>query len=189
MNRIVLLVILSACVVGQNATPNPGGSPPPNPALQVEIRTDKSSYTSGEPIRFTTILRNKGTASVYIANSFFQSGGGIAGFDISVRQLTGKPSAACPVFGDRYGPDPRTPKEILHEDFLLLQPGGIVGYEAEYKGCGVQYEGTYQMTASYCACDLNTDKVKSVAERAYLVTGELTSKPWTFHVIGKRRGK
>ena len=135
------------------------------------------------------LLRNKGTAGVYIAKTFFLAGGGIAGFNVSIKELTGKPSDACPVFADRFGEGSRTASRILQEDFLLLQPGGIVGYEAAYKGCDVKHEGMYQITATYCACDLNTDRVKSAAQLVPLITGDLRSQATTFRVLEKHGAK
>jgi uncharacterized protein (DUF58 family) len=74
----------------------------PQTDLRVEVRTNKRVYAVGESVRFTAILRNRGNTELYISKSFFRAGGVIAGFYVSIRQLTGKPSAtACRSNGDR----------------------------------------------------------------------------------------
>jgi len=103
--------------------------------LEVEVKTEKPLYTSGEPIRFTVLLVNRGMSPVYIAKSFLASAGGIAGFSLSVKQIVGPRSAECPLYADRFEADlSRSGKQILEEDFLGLAPGGIVGYTARYQG-------------------------------------------------------
>jgi hypothetical protein len=161
----------------------------PNWVMEVDIKTDKSNYAFGDQVKFIATLTNKGKSAVYVAKSFFQRGGGIAGFGLSVQQLTGKRAdVGCVAAGDRFPmKDPRTPSQILQEDYLRLPPGGIVGYEDQYRGCVVKYAGTYRITATYCACDLNTAKVMSDAEHgSQVVTGEFKSKPWTFRVRERR---
>lgn len=183
---LILLASLSALASPQTSS---NEVLTPNWVMQVDIKTDKSSYTVGDQIRFTATLTNKGRSAVYVAKSFFQRGGGIAGFGLSVQQLTGKRAdIGCVAAGDRFPiKDPRTPSQILQEDYLRLPPGGIVGYEDQYRGCVVKYAGTYRITATYCACDLNTAKVMSEAEHGtQVLTGELESKPWTFRVRERR---
>jgi hypothetical protein len=156
----------------------------PHWGLEVEVKSDKTSYSVGEPIHFTATLTNVGNSVVYVAKTFFEHGGGIAGFNLTVEQLSGKRSGqGCLVAGDRgLLRDSRTPKQILEEDFLRLPPGGIVDRE-EYHGCVIANPGGYQVTATYCACDLNTSVVKSsVQEPAKIVVGELRSKRWMFRV-------
>ena|ERR1700674_1283754 len=150
--------------------------------VQVEIKTDKTSYTAGEPVRFKALVSNRGYSAVYISKSFFTAGGGIAGFWVSVEQLKGKKSGlGCVSAGDRFSvKDPRTAEQILREDFLRLPAGGMVGYEDQYRGCVVKNSGTYQITATYCACDLNTGKVKAVDQS--VVIGKISSKPIQFRV-------
>src|SRR5215467_9319713 len=127
-----------------------------NWVMKVEVKTDKVSYSLGEPIYFTATLANVGTSTVYVAKTFFDRGGGIAGFGLTVKQLSGERSEkGCIAVGDRgVLLDPRTPKQILEEDFLRLPPGGIVGYREEYSGCVIAHPGRYQVTATYCACDV-----------------------------------
>jgi len=156
--------------------------------MQVDVKTDKDSYVAGEPIYFTATLTNAGNSAAYIAKRFFEREGGIAGFGVTVEQLTGKKSGmGCAAAGDRFDlHESRSPKQILQEDFLRLPPGAIVGYQFRYKGCVVAHPGKYQVVATYCACDLNTGRVRSIDEYAnQIVTGELHSKPWAFSV---RRG-
>jgi hypothetical protein len=109
--------------------------------LVVEIKPDKNTYLPNEPIHFRAVLRNAGNTAVYISKSFVQAGGGIAGFYVSVKRLTGKTSGSgCVAAADRFPPpDPRAPEQILREDYLRLLPGGIVGFESQYDGCVVRY--------------------------------------------------
>jgi hypothetical protein len=94
--------------------------------LHVEITTSKSMYLPDESIHYRVILRNDGHAAVYIARSFYEAGGGIAGFYVSVKQLTGKANGVgCAMAGDRaFGNDPRSSEQILREDYLSLNPVG-----------------------------------------------------------------
>ena len=57
---------------------------PPQTTLRVEVRTNKRVYVVGEPVRFTATLRNSGNTELYISKSFFRTGGGIAGFYVSI---------------------------------------------------------------------------------------------------------
>jgi hypothetical protein len=157
----------------------------PNWVVQVNVKTDKNNYAFGEPIYVTATLTNVGNSIVYIAKTFFERGGGIAGFNVTVEQLTGKKSGVgCGGVGDRFDShEARSPKQILQEDFLRLPPGAIVGYQFKYRGCVIAHPGKYQVIATYCACDLNTGRVRSIDEYAnQIVTGELKSKPWAFRV-------
>jgi hypothetical protein len=94
-------------------------------AVVVEVKTDKVRYTTGERIRFTVLLVNRGTSPVYIAKSFLAAGGGMAGFSLSIKQTEGKSSPECPIYMDRFfdTAGPRSDKQILKEDFLWLAPG------------------------------------------------------------------
>ena len=160
-------------------------------AVGVELKTDKVRYTIGEPIRFTVLLVNRGTSSIYIAKSFLSSGGGIAGFSLSIKQTEGKSSPECPVYADSFvdTAGPRSAKQILKEDFLWLAPGGIVGFTGTYQGCAVKHEGSYELTATYCPCDLNTSNVQSAAkqEGTQIITKSIQSRPWSFRLQPKEQ--
>jgi hypothetical protein len=187
-----ILFLPVALSIWVNSQTSPVSVVTPGGVLEVKVKTDKSNYTEGELVHFTALLTNKGHSSLYIAKSFFESGGGIAGFSISVKQLTGKHSGVgCASVADRFAQDdPRAPKQILQEDYMLLPPGSIVGYEDYYHGCDVAHPGIYEMTATYCPCDLNISKVKLVADQFNLIVAEsVTSKPWTFYIRERHRGK
>ena len=153
-------------------------------SIEVEVKTDKVLYSVGEPIHYTVLLTNRGSSPIYIAKSFFSSGGGIAGFDLSVKQTLGKKSTTnCFLAADRFGDkEGRTAKQILQEDFLSLAPGGIVGFTAIYQSCAIEFEGSYELTATYCPCDLNMEKAQAAAEQegTQIITKSIQSKPWTF---------
>jgi hypothetical protein len=160
----------------------------PNWKLTVEIRTDKGTYLPNEAIHYRAVLRNSGSTVIYVSKSFFEAGGGISGFYVSVKQLTGKRSGrGCSMAGDRFGtPDPRTPEQILREDFLRLTPGGIVGFESQYWGCAVRYPGIYEIDVTYSAEDLNIGKVRNLAGKTEeIVTGQIHSEPSKFRVRGR----
>jgi hypothetical protein len=153
--------------------------------LHVEITTDKKVYARGEPVRYRVVLRNGGHSGVYIAKkSFGLAGGGIAGFYVDVKQLTGKPSDCLVGFAvDAFAlHDARTPEQVLREDYLLLPSGGIVGREWE-DDCVGKYSGTYQITGTYAAQDLNIAKVRLLVDKAdAIVVGRIESEPITFRV-------
>jgi hypothetical protein len=182
MRTLLMLLALSASLASQSPAQELATQ---SRELQVEIKTDKTNYVAGEPVRFRVLLSNNGRSAVYISKYFFEAGGGIAGFWVSVEQLKGKGSGlGCVSAGDRFPTkDPRTPEQVLGEDFLRLSPGGIVGYEDQYRGCVVKNPGTYQITATYCACDLNTGKVRAVEQTAsQIVMGKISSTPARFRV-------
>ena len=153
--------------------------------LRVEVKPSKRVYVAGEPVRFTAILRNSGNNELYISKSFSQASAGTAGFYVSIKQVTGRPSATtCGTTVD-VGPssDSRTPDQILREDYLVLSPGAMVGFESQYDGCNVENPGAYQITATYSAQDLNVGKVKQVAGKAdQIVTGQFESAARAFRV-------
>jgi hypothetical protein len=183
----ILICVISASVNAQ--APVSVGSR--DKTIEVEVKTDKVLYTIGEPIRFTALLVNRGTSPVYIAKSFLSSGGGIAGFSLSIRQTEGQNSPECPVYADRFSDTagPRSAKQILKEDFFWLAPGGIVGFTGRYQGCAVKHEGSYELTATYCPCDLNTSNVQSAAkqEGTQTISKSIQSKPWTFRLQSKQQ--
>lgn len=179
---VQVVVLAGSFVTGQDSS-DKGASP--NWRLTVEIRTDKSTYLPNEAIHYRAVLRNSGSTAIYVSKSFFEAGGGISGFYVSVKQLTGKPSGmGCSMAGDRFGtPDPRTPEQILREDYLRLPPGAIVGLESQYSGCTVRYPGIYEINATYSAQDLNLGKVRLFAGRTEeIVTGQIHSEPSKFRV-------
>ena len=180
-----VVVILAALSCATNAQVRPIENQPTSQSLRVEIKSKKSVYAAGEPVLFTAILRNDGNGSVYISKHFFEAGGGIAGFYVNVRQVTGKPSGKkCVAAGDRYPNESRTPEQVLREDYLLLPPGAMVGVEAEFfTGCVVRNPGVYEATAVYSAQDLNVNHVKQVAlSPDQIVTGQFYSPPSRFRI-------
>jgi len=161
--------------------------------IEIEVKTDKHEYSRGDRIRYEVRLINKGRSPIYIAKSFYASGGGIAGFSLSVKQTGGKTSAECPLYGDRFvdTAGPRSGNQILTEDFLSLAPGGFVGYTGKYEGCAVKHEGSYELTATYCPCDLNTRTAHSAAKEQgiQIMTASIRSKPWSFRLMLKSNVK
>jgi hypothetical protein len=184
MRALLMFLAISTQLASQTPLQEPATQ---SGELQVEVSTDKTHYTVGESIRFKALLSNRGPSAVYVAKSFFSAGGGIAGFWVSVDQLKGKRSGlGCVSAGDRFPmKDPRAPEQILQEDFLRLPPGGIVGYEDQYRGCVVKNSGTYQITATYCACDLNSGKARSAEQSVFI--GKINSKPTKFRVRRRHR--
>lgn len=132
--RFAVLGIVSATVVAQEATP---AREMGDLNLRVEITTDKTDYTTAETISFRALLINGGQKSVYIAKSWGPVGGGIAGFNTQVKQLSGtRPKSGCSVAGDRgFYNESRSPQQILREDFLLLSPGELVGFNGSLPSC------------------------------------------------------
>ena len=172
-----------------NAQDSPAKIPASSWDLHVEITTDKSVYLRNEPVLYRVILRNAGKSAVYVAKSFSNAGGGIAGFYVDVKQLAGKKSRCGGIAADRFSlPDARTPEQILGEDYLLLNPGEFIGFESGYDCIGGDlHSGTYQITATYAAQDLNINRVRLLAEKAdSIVVGRIQSKPLTFRIRDRR---
>jgi hypothetical protein len=188
LSKAAILICAMSVSVNAQAPVSTGSS---DKAVEVEVKTDKAQYTTGEQIRFTVLLVNRGTSPVYIAKSFLASGGGIAGFSLSIKQTDGKSSPECPVNADRFGDTAgrRSAKQILKEDFLWLAPGAIVGFTGTYQGCAVKHEGSYELMATYCPCDLNTSNAQSAAkqERTQIITKSIQSRPWTFRLQPKQQ--
>jgi hypothetical protein len=160
--------------------------------LRVEITTGKKDYRTGERIRFRAVLVNIGHSDVYISKSFTYAGGGIAGFYVNVKQITGKRSkTGCGGYGDRFPlEDRRSPEQILREDYLLLSPEGLIGFEGDYEGCEAKYPGTYEIQASYSAQDSNLSRVLPLNEKGKVVlTGQVKSQPVTFSIQPKRENQ
>ena len=180
-----LLVALSGLAKAQDSSYQ-GQSP--DWGLRVEIKTNKTIYDVGEPIYLTVVLRNRGTKAVYVSKSFSDKSedGGGPGFHIYVKPLTGKPPLVrCGSSGaESFGPRPsRTLDQAIREDYLVLSPGAIVGFEKKYatgdsKDCVVIYPGRYEVTATYSGQVLNVAKV----EDGNLVTGSVLSEPSKFRV-------
>jgi len=178
---LVLAMVAAAKATSQESKP----INPKRPQVRVEIQTDKRDYAEGEPIKFKVTLVNQGILSVYIAKSWSYAGGGIAGFFISIKQLSGKPpQAGCSGAADRgVLPDSRSPERILREDFVLLPRGGFVGLEDQYRECAVEHAGLYQISAIYSPNDLNTHNVASLADdKSFVLTERTYSEPFTFRV-------
>jgi hypothetical protein len=168
----------------------PGVSQTPQPRktlnVHVEITTDRKDYMPGTGIGFTAVLINGEDRGVYVSKSRGYMGGGIAGFAVEVKQLTGKPSGeGCVQAGDRFfNKDTRPPEQILDEDYLLLPLGARLVMTDFYNGCVVKYPGTYQITATYYANDWNLGKVRSLEDKKErILTGHFTSEPVTFRVV------
>ncbi|HYM76468.1 MAG TPA: hypothetical protein VE377_10870 [Candidatus Dormibacteraeota bacterium] len=158
--------------------------------VKVEITTDKKDYVEGEPIKFRVVLVNQGGPAIYIAKSWDDAGGGIAGFFISVKQLRGRPpKLRCGGTADRgVFPDTRSPEQILKEDFVRLPPGDFVGFTDQYRECAVEYAGMYRISAMYSPNDLNTHKVVPLSdEKNSVLTERIYSKPFAFRVHPARK--
>lgn len=153
--------------------------------VRIEITTNKRVYAVGEQIRFRVLLVNASSSATWISKAFWYSGGGVAGFQVNVTQLSGKPPSPCSAaFGDRFGPsEQRTPEQILKEDFILLGTGEAVGFEDQYSRCAKYHRGKYGIVAAYSASDLNQERVKSVEmNRALVLNGTYRSAPVDFEI-------
>jgi hypothetical protein len=184
VSTAILLILTLRAVSQESAAP-----PAVQSQVRVEITTDKRDYFEGEPIRFKATLTNTGRRGVYIAKTWWYAGGGIAGFEVGVRQVTGvRPKVGCGAAADRAPvSDPRPPEQILREDFVRLGVGESVGLEDRYRGCAVKYAGTYDITATYLAYDFNVGRVSPLStESNSVLTGTVPSKPFGFRVHAKK---
>lgn len=157
------------------------------PSMRVEIHTTKKNYTLAESTRieFTAFLINTGNSSVYVAKDFLEALGGRAGFHIKLEQFSGRRRKFrnCEGFYD-WAPsvDRRSPEQILKEDFVLLRPGGIVGFRSMYRGCAPEHPGTYQVIAEYVTQDWNPGNFPTNTKLGELLTGKIISQPYRFTV-------
>ena len=158
--------------------------------VKVGITTDKREYGSGEFVRFRATLINASDSAIYVAKTWWYAGGGISGFIVDLKQLTGKRSGTgCAMAGDRAPlKDVRTPDQILREDFVRLGRGELIGFEDTYRGCIIKYPGTYQITAEYSANDWNIQTVDALSDgKAVVLRGRIQSKPFTFRLRTSKR--
>jgi len=148
--------------------------------VRVEITTNKRAYAVGEQIRFRVLLVNTSLSATWISKAFWYSGGGISGFQVNVTQLSVQSPSKCTAWaGDRFASsEPRTPEQVLKEDFILLGPSQVVGFEDRYSRCAKYYRGKYRIVAEYSASDLNQERVKSVEmNRALVLNGTYRTVP------------
>jgi hypothetical protein len=182
----ILLALLSALGSPQQPT---SAKPAGAIGVTIEVATLKKTYAVGEAVRFRALLINSGPA-VYVSKEFDHAGGGIAGFYVHVKQLSGNESGSqCGFAGDRL-PDRinRSSEQILEEDFLLLPKAGIVGLEDNYPGCEVASPGEYEITATYSAQDLNMSKLPDQDTTGIRVLkGQIQSKPFRFRIVSGAR--
>jgi hypothetical protein len=179
MKNVVMLVVLTTITAAYCASQDKKVS------VRVEISADRKNYVVGDKLRFTALLINTGRSSVYVAKQFSRAGGGIAGFHVSVKQLSGTQTNTvnCEGFGDRAPVvESRSPQQIIEEDFILLPPGGIVGFRSGYGGCAVEHPGKYEMAAEYLAQDLNIEKIPKGTKLGDVLTGRVASDPFRFRV-------
>jgi len=179
-----MLAFLTAAAAAQ-------GAPLAHPQARVVVTTDRRDYGPTDVVRFRVTLINASNSPIYVAKTWWYAGGGISGFNIGVKQLTGRrPKVGCGTAGDRAPiKDSRTPEQILREDFVRLGRGELIGFEDVYRGCAIKYPGTYQLTAEYSANDFNIQTVEAVSDgKTSVLQGRIQSKAFTFRVRpGKRK--
>jgi hypothetical protein len=156
------------------------------PRVRIELTIGKKVYGRREPVKFRALLSNLDSSGLYISKSFYEAGGGIAGFYIHGTQLSGKKGGTiCEAMaGDAFkSSESRSPEQIVREDFLPLQPGGLVGYQAEYHPCTVANPGEYEIWVEYITGDLSQSVVRSlVVNQQRVLDGKFKSMPVKFWV-------
>jgi len=185
-----LLLLIALCVASSGVYGQATQTPEeliPRPRAQVELTIPKRVFGPREPIKFRVTLINVDPRGFYISKQFYEEGGGIAGFDITVTQLTGKKGGeVCAASAaDRFGiaADPRTPEQILKEDFVPIRPGAFVGWSGEYQRCKVNNPGEYEISAAYSTADLYQGRVRNlVINRQRVLDGTFKSKKVRFEV-------
>jgi len=178
---LLLLICPAIATFGQDSS---GGSPAPR--VQIELIIPKKVYGRSEPVKFKALLSNLDSSGFYISKSFYQAGGGIAGFYIYGTQLSGKKGGEPCTEGaaDAFkSSESRSLEQILKEDFLPLQPGAFVGYEGNYQPCKVNNPGEYEIWVEYVTGDLNQSAVRSlVVNHQRILDGKFKSVPVKFWV-------
>lgn len=159
----------------------------PQPRAQVELTIPKKIFGRREPIKFRVMLVNIDPRGFYISKEFYEHGGGIAGFDITVTQLSGKKGSEACVVGvaDRFGigADSRSPEQVLKEDFVPIRPGAFVGWSGEYQRCKVNSPGEYEISATYSTADMYQERVRTlIVNRQRVLDGTFKSKKIPFEV-------
>ncbi len=84
--------------------------------------------------------------------------------------------------GDAIKTDGRSAEQILKEDFMVLPPGAMVGFEDTYFGCVVSGPGVYEVSSEYSAQDYYMDQVIGVASKIPVLQGQFRSSPVRFQV-------
>ena len=153
---------------------------------RIDLTLDKKVYGRRETVKFRALLVNVDPRGFYVSKSFYEAGGGIAGFYVYGNQLTGKKGGidCSALAGDAFQfSESRNPEQILKEDYLPLRPGGFVGYEGDYHPCTVNNPGEYQIWVEYVTGDLNQHAVRSlVINGQHVLDGRFKSKPVKFLV-------
>jgi hypothetical protein len=160
--------------------------------VRLEVTTSKKIYSVGESIKWRATLINNGdsgSTAFYVSKKLGYAGGNIPGFDISVRQLSGRPpkGPGCAWAGDAFRrKDHRNSAEILKEDFILLQPGSFVGFGDGYSGCSARDlgPGNYEITAFYySAPEVSlSDPPELRVPGAHILKGKFKSAPFVFTI-------
>jgi hypothetical protein len=158
----------------------------PEPHVRIELTIDKKVYGRRESVRFKASLKNIDPRGFYISKSFYEAGGGIAGFYVYGTQLSGKKGGVtCEAgYGDSFRfSESRSPEQILKEDFLPLRPGGFVGYEGTYQPCVISNPGEYEIWVEYVTWDLSQGLVRPlVFNRQRVLDGTFKSRPVKFWI-------
>jgi hypothetical protein len=179
------LPFLCAGVIASAQTPEPQ-EVIPAPHARVELTVDKKVYGRREAVKFRAILVNDDPRGFYISKSFYDAGGGVAGFYVYGTQLSGKKGGqkCTAMAGDAFGPrESRSPEQILKEDFLPIQPGGFVGYEGTYQPCVISNSGEYEIWVEYETGDLHQGLVRPlVVHRQRVLDGKFKSTPVKFWI-------
>ena len=179
-----LLFVCAASIVSAKAQGPQEVIPPPH--VWIELTVDKKVYGRRESVRFKAILKNIDPRGFYISKSFYEAGGGIAGFYVYGTQLSGKKGGVnCGTgVGDFIrATESRSPEEILREDFLPLRPGGFVGYEGTYQPCVISNPGEYEIWVEYVTQDWSQGLVRPlVVNRQRVLDGTYKSMPVKFWI-------
>jgi hypothetical protein len=184
MNPLVVLVLI--CIANVTCAQEQEQREAPTPHTRIELTLDKKVYGRREGVKFKAMLMNVDSNGFYVSKSFYEAGGGIAGFYVYGTQLSGKRDGfPCTMgAGDAFRrTESRSPEQILKEDFLRLSPGGLVGYEGEYKPCAVSNPGEYEIWVEYITGDLSQHLVRTlVVNHERVLDGKFKSMPVKYWV-------
>jgi len=139
-----ILVVFGAMAYAQ--TPSEHGAT--QQSAIVEIHLSKHAYIAGEDIELFLILRPAGEG-IYIANSWGEAGGNIAGFRVSLTTFDGKLAQSCGrgSIAD-YVADTATPAQRLVAEFMYLPANNFIGWDTSIP-CPTTERGKYIVKAFY----------------------------------------
>lgn len=182
---MLLLLLFLPCALAQE---NPAAK---GNRVRVEMELIKPEIVLGSSLQYRILLVNESSSAVFISKRFGINRCGIgisAGFSVEVRQISGEPQKRGCGCGGGIGTaseHPRSPDEVLKEDFILLYPMQFVGMVAQYDSCNLGQPGAYEITARYVINKEEVGTVASLGQSLQILSEDLHSSAVRFRVVAR----